>query len=62
MRITLSEVHTILVPDIMGTNIKQEKNVQGKIYAARHWKLWSDIAQNPREFQYVEFVKVKYTE
>lgn len=32
MRITLSEVHTILVSDIMGTNIKQGKIVQGKIY------------------------------
>lgn len=32
MRITLSEVHTTLVSDIMGTNIKQGKIVQGKIY------------------------------
>lgn len=32
MRITLSEVHTILVSDVVGTNIKQGKIVQGKIY------------------------------
>lgn len=36
MRIILSEVHTIPVPDIMGTNIKQGKIVQGKIY-----KVWA---------------------
>lgn len=32
MGITLREVHAILVSDIMGTNIKQGKIVQGKMY------------------------------
>lgn len=32
MGITLREVHAILVSDIMGTNIKQGKIIQGKMY------------------------------